>query len=186
MRSDSKSVLSPIEQKQGQERRQKSCLTTKDALEPVRESSNHQPVCPSRISRGSHKSVSLNAFDTPSVPAFVRSPTFGQTTLLSRLSSKILKVLNFQKYFRKYELFSMVFFNVSPNKNFLSCADSGSWFYLPKETFWLLQNTLPCPHYPKSHFQRVPPLGSCPQRNTYSCFRSKTNPSIFFLKTSNF
>ena len=73
MGSDSKSVLPPSKQRQGQERRQKSCLTTKDAMESVRASSNRQPVCPSRISRDSHKSVSLNAFDTPSVPAFVRS-----------------------------------------------------------------------------------------------------------------
>ena len=106
MGSDSKSVLPPSKQRQGQERRQKSCLTTKDAMESDRASSNRQPVCPSRISRDSHKSVSLNAFDTPSVPAFVRSV---------RQRSWVVSHPRFWKFW--------IFKNIFEN------TDSFRWFY---------------------------------------------------------
>ena len=133
-------------------------------MESVRASSNRQPLCPSRISCSSHKSVSLNAFDTPSVPAFIRSVR-QRSWVVSH--PRFWKFWIFKNIFENTNFISMVFFNVSRNKNFLSCADSGTWLPPPKERFWLLQNTWSGPHIWNSNFQRVPPLGSCPQRNTY-------------------
>ena len=96
-----------------------------------------------------HLSLSNNSFDAFPVLAFVRSVT---EHFLSHSSSRFWKFWIFKNIFENTSFISMVFLNVSREKNFLSCADSGTWLYPPRERFSLLQNILPCPQISSSEF----------------------------------
>ena len=118
---------------QGHEESQKSWLIASDAIESVRARMFRQPRSKAssqlRISHGSFKSVSLDTFDAPSIPAFVRSVA---QRLQDTSQPRFRKLRIFKNIFINYELKKYVFINVFRKINFIRDADSRAVVALPK------------------------------------------------------